>query len=73
MADAWSRGRGAFWGKIPALTPKPTQTSFLNLQRLSWLGLQAGGREEEVGLRKLISFQVILLYTTICSFQKDAD
>jgi len=60
----------AIWGKIPALPPRLTQTLLLHLQRFSRLWLQAGGKEEEVRLPKLISFQVILLTQQSVPFRR---
>lgn len=57
-------------GKIPALPPKSTQTLFFNLQRFNQLQLWAGGKEDEVRLPKLISFQVILLTQQSVPFRR---
>lgn len=58
------------WGKIPAFPPKPSHTSFLNLRQFNRLWPWAGGKEEEIRLPKLISFQVILLTQQSVPFRR---
>lgn len=62
--------KGVIPGKTPALLPKPAQASSLNLQQFHRLWLCAGGKEEEVRLPKLISFQVILLTQQSVPFRR---
>lgn len=62
--------KGVIWGKIPAFPPKRPHTSFLNLRRFNRLWAWAGGKEEEIRLPKLISFQVILLTQQSVPFRR---